>query len=261
MSEGQELVPADAALATEIAQIEHEIIDRNSGYWRSEERQSRYRQLLDARESGKAAPKADPRLAERLEIEKLIGDRNSAYWRGPGAERMQDRYRSLLAAEANETPAGEGWRTSPAQARPHLDPALVAEWEDRFAGNLRRAQDMAVKVVGGLSEPESQEAFKAVFDFLPRSIQTHVIRELARPEPGAVALATDQDMNLFRCVEGAGETLAVWGRDAPRKVAIALDKFIRIENSVTPVEKLALKSWWDRRTPRERQLVMFGLGS
>jgi hypothetical protein len=261
MSNGTELVPTEVDLAREIAEIETEIVDRNSGYWRSEERQSRFRELLDARATGKAPPKANPLVVERLEIEKLIGDRNSAYWQGPTAERMQARYRAILAAEADETPAGESWRTSPAQARLHLDPTLIEEWEDRFASNLRRAQDLAVRVVGGLSDPESQGAFKAAFDFLPRSIYTQVIRELARPEPGAVALATDQDMNLFRCVEGAAETLALWGRDAPRKVAIALDKFIRIENSVTPAEKLALKSWWDRRTPRERQLMMFALGS
>src|SRR5574340_294585 len=34
--------------------------------------------------------------SERANIEKLMGDRDSTYWKGPGAEKMQARYRELI---------------------------------------------------------------------------------------------------------------------------------------------------------------------
>jgi hypothetical protein len=98
---------------------------------------------------------------------------------------------------------------------------------------------------------------------------TTVAREFGQVVTGevgqAVLLVTvapeAEGPNGFEAVIEGAIPLDRAGEDAHRRVAIALDKFIRIENSLTSAEKLALKSWWDRRTPRERQLMMFALGS
>jgi len=257
MNEENQLVPTDE-LSTEISQIEKEIVDPASGYWRSPDRQARYGKLLEARQTGTPAPKADPRLSERLAIEKIMADpaRRQEYW---NSEAMQLRYRELLADSA--TPSGEEWRASPTQARAAIGPTLAEEWGERFAEKLRRVQDMAGLALGALDE-SGQTALKNAFDLLPRTIQENVFRELSRPEPGSVAPLSESDIAWFgQEKHGAGEILAVWGKSAPRKVAIALDRLERMEDGLTDPEKQNLKAWWDRRTPRERQMMLFTLGS
>jgi hypothetical protein len=154
----------------------------------------------------------------------------------------------------------ESWRKSPLDSLPLLEPSLVSEWGRNLPEHLRRAQNIAANVVGALTG-EAQTAFQSAFDSLPRQLQTHIFRELGAPEPKDVQLATDSDMALFRCVDGGTETIAFWGNEARWRVATALDRFIRIEKSVTPTGKQILESWWNSRSPREKQLCMYSLGS
>jgi hypothetical protein len=192
-----------------------------------------------------------------------MADPSSEYWTGPevdgGGTVLSRRYRELLAVESGElaNPAADGWRASPAAARQSLDPALVNEWGDQFDQRLRRAQDVAALAAGG---PEGMD-FQTTFAGLSKTTQGTFFREIALPAPGYVTPATEGDMATFLLTDGGEQTIKTWGADAPRKVGQALDKFVRIEKSLPEANRDELAYVWRNITPRERQLVMFALGS
>ena len=129
MSDEQPVPSTDLAISTELAEIESEVADRGSAYWRGVQapaKQARYLQLLKAKESGVEAPKHDPHADERLALEVLVANKGSKYWRGPEAEALQQRYLQILEGGTSPDPAaGDAWRASPAAARASLDPALI----------------------------------------------------------------------------------------------------------------------------------------
>jgi len=257
-----EIVPS-TEVATEIVALEGEIADHSSSYWRGPQavsKQSRYRDLLLARQNGTAAPRPDAKSQELLAIEALMAQPGSKYWRGPLAEAMQQRYRLLVGGEAPST--ADSWRTTPAVARQSLDPAVVAAWGegDHFEASLRRAQDVAANVVGSLDRDAATQ-LENVFNGLPDSLQTEIFREIGRPQPGVTKIAADADMETFRQTPGSAETIQLWGREAHRRVGIALDRLARIENSVTPEDRVRLKHFWNTSPARERQLMLWALGN
>jgi hypothetical protein len=257
-------------IASELATIKFEMRDPDSDYHRSPARRARYIELLDARESGKAPPAANSLQAEKFQILKLMADSGSTYWIGPEAEGggtvMQKRYREILAIESGEhgpTPAGDGWRKPAADARKALDPVLVADWDHggQFETRLRRAQDVAGMIVSSLDGRAAQMDFVSAFEGLSKPTQSAVLREIAMPESAHTVPATEADIALFQRIDGADQTMALWGKDAQRRVGIALDKIMRIEKSLTANQRDELAYWFWHQTPRERQLLAWALGN
>src|SRR5271156_5742128 len=94
----------------EIAVIEDRMRSDRAGYIRDEGMQSRYRDLLDARESGGAPAPAQSR-GRIAEIEAIMKNDRRAYFKN---EALQAEYRALLEA-AN--PGGDRAEERPAVAR------------------------------------------------------------------------------------------------------------------------------------------------
>jgi hypothetical protein len=264
-----DLVPAVDAISAEIAQLEGEIGDPRSAYWSRVQgpvRQARYRSLLEAKEGGTAPPAIDARSTELLEIEAKMA--SSEYWRGPkvdGETALSRRYRALLEGETDarsDPAAGEGWRASTAVAKQFMDPALVQEWGQDFDANLRKVQNVAARIVGRLGDREAQVQFTGVFDGLAAPVQSAIFRELARHDPGYVRPADDADLVVFElaCAGGGAAVIESWGSQARRRAGAALDRFQRVEKSLTGAALNQFAHFWKTSTPRERQLVLYSLG-
>jgi hypothetical protein len=256
------------SVGAEIAAIEETMRTDLRGYFKDENLQARHRELIDAQQSGVAPSRVDAKSRELREIEREMANRTGPYWRGAkdenGETALQRKYRDLIEQQTGERPdpaGGEGWRMSPAEARQSLDPDLVAEWGESFDANLRRAQDVGARVIGNLGDREAQNLFISAFDGLSAKTQAAIIRELARPEPGYVLEADSEVMEAFRQTPGGAQTIAIWGRSAPRRVGIAMDRFNRVLTSLSGAGTKEFDWWWSHSTPRERQLMLWALAT
>ena len=162
-----ERLPSDAAaVSAEIVELEGQMVDPRT-WFHDKAGQERYRQLVEAEDSGAAPPAKPSAIAQRIaEIETLMQDRLSDYWRGPRAETLQQEYRQLLdGEEAGGFPAEmvKSWAGS-----------LEVSEEDML-GAFERAGEIA-EAVGNTSDLDS--AFVGLSD----SLQKSCWQALAQPE-------------------------------------------------------------------------------
>jgi hypothetical protein len=86
-----------AARDARLQEIESQMGDRSSAYWRGPKASDMQAEYL-ALQRGEAPPAGDPNvmiLVRLAELEKLMGNRGSKYWRGSEAEALQAEYREL----------------------------------------------------------------------------------------------------------------------------------------------------------------------
>ena len=144
----------------EIAEIESAMQTDNGEYWHSPQMQERYRDLLDARDSGAATPPGNANLTRRAEIEKSMASagNSSEYWHSP---EMQAEYMKLLDTPP---PAHEGGRddaTSPeiAETQERVNTAFqgidTTDLDASFMGMSDAAQSWAGRV---LQDPSTRIA-------------------------------------------------------------------------------------------------------
>jgi hypothetical protein len=129
-----EVAPIDA----ELAAIQGEMREPGSACWRHPGRQSRYGQLLEAKQSGAPTP-AGPaaEVREKADLKRQMADRGSAYSKSPD---RQARYAELVEAEAARAEA-----VAPAEAA-ELPIMRLAEWQK--AGHDQAHYPTYLKVTG-----------------------------------------------------------------------------------------------------------------
>ena len=103
-------------LDSEIAELEASMAEDIDGYFKDEAAQARYAALIEARETGSAAPVSDRNAARRAELEDMMRQsaNTSPYWH---SEELQREYAALLEAPPSafdavgEVDRGTGERT------------------------------------------------------------------------------------------------------------------------------------------------------
>lgn len=177
------------AVQSEIAVIQDRMRTDNAGYLRDEAAQARYRDLVETRDSGGAAPAAPSRDSARLaELKALMRDQRSSYWQGSQAKHLQAEYRALLPSQDvgtdRRTAAVVAFRPA-APSKPAADAkhgmialsaeasvaalnsephgrALVASWGKDAVANAGAAIRHAVGILNSMSRDGAAEVVRAV---------------------------------------------------------------------------------------------------
>lgn len=269
-------------IATELAQLEAEMRQPGSAYWREPERQERYRSLIEARAAGERnAPAVDSAAAEKRAIREMMRDHRSAYWRGPRAEELQARYHQLLGAEepvvAGEDDAALPFDSEPPAWRDTFDD-LVADLgypEDMairdaadaaaWRGEIERAESNAGAIVGALAADggdAGDRLIDAFDDGLTPGAKAAALSALAKFEPGWVPAATAGEMAAFRADASCGgrQLVTHWANEAPRRLGAAMHVFNEARDLMADPDRRAFDGWWRERTPRQRQIILWQLG-
>lgn len=255
-------------LDSEISTLEAEMADTKGrepgGYWNDEGKQARYRQLLEAKESGGAVPTVDAKAKRRGELETLMGDQHSSYWKGAEAEKLQGEYRNLLDGKESGMPA-EAVTITDAD----VDVAIKnvagmgevgAEWANELGrgnarGSLEHGEDVRRSVFAEMGEAAAEVA--QAFDGLPDNVRASVHREFATAYVPRLPPADRDDLEQF-AQSSAGKILVKeWGGDAARRLAVALYRWDRLTFRLNDDDFDALDDFFRKRLrPQERAAVM-----
>lgn len=267
------------ALSTEIAAVEQQV--GTPSYWADQGLQSRYRGLLDARDTGAAVPAKPGPAAQRIaEIEKLMRDPRGGYWRGPNAAALQAEYRALLEGDAADASAGGAevsgpadravvaaetgdWRATPAQARGQLPAGVVSEWDHggAFDQRLARAQQAAASIAGAIGDTGQALHFFESFAALPDGARAAVLTEAAIGAPTFIEPAGEDELAFFRSIEGGRELLDTWGRDAPRNAARTARAFENMRARMADEDWKAFVGWFRDLTTMGRMAFLWKAGT
>jgi hypothetical protein len=279
-------------IGTELAELESEMGQAGSRYWREPEWQARYYQLVKSRLAHTSAPAQPSALSvERREIERMMGNASSPYWRGPRADELQQRYRDLLTGEARHAATEQRWQDW--AAKPEAQPGDVAggadadawrgdlddmaaalgdpeEWrgldpdqKEGLTAELHRAQDGGAAILVALGNEDAAEDLAANFEELPAGAMAAALAALAKFEPGYSQNADTGELAAFRADQSCGgrELVAHWGSAAPRRLGIAMTSFNEARGLMGDADRAAFDDWWRATiTPRERQLILWRLG-
>lgn len=215
MTDDTNNLPVPAAgdgIAAEKGDIEALMADNKSKYWTDPAMQQRYRDLLDAEDSGGKPPAPSAVDGEIANIEALMADSRSEYWIGPKAERLQARYRQLL-----ETRDGQG----PAETVANAQAMGLTEADAAVAASVAEGIEAALPsgAIDGINTAIGQ---------LPGGVRGAIVTEFAAPLP-AVANATPAVIEAFGGTEAGALALSSWGQDAPRKVAQVQGRWRRLQ--------------------------------
>ena len=243
----------------EIAVIEGRMQTDRAGYIRDEGMQRRYRDLLSAREAGAPAAlpaKSGGRIAE---IEAVMKADRARYFRD---EALQREYHDLLAA-AHPEPASEDRSPAPARAREAVPAVSSAEARAILGDHQPEALERAGGKVGAVFahlDPATARDLQLSVAGMTDACQAAIVNELARPESGYVKAATPGEIDAFKLLPGGRELAAFWGTSAPRRIAVVLEAYGRIRNSLSAADRPQFLRAWHGATGRERQLFLLALG-
>ncbi len=218
--------------------------DTRGDYYRDTDKQARYRDLLEAKESGAQAPALPSAVdAEIADIERKMQDGQGEYWHSP---EMQARYRQLVEIrEGADEPDGFD---APAVSEIARNFGLPAE-----AAAISRATAAAIE--GDLTAEARQEVNAAVLG-LPDTCRAAVVREFGQ-SVGQWEPASAEDVAQF-AETGAGKILAGEWRDAaPRHLGIALGRWDRLTADLSDDDFDKLDDFYrNRLTADERAAVL-----
>jgi hypothetical protein len=278
-----ELVPS-GDVASEIATVERTMREAPQDYWRDSGMQTRYRDLIEARDTGVKPPDKPSAVdAEIASIEKLMRTDRREYERSGAA----DRYLALLRAREgqDEAPAPtDDWRrsseearrdrltmlrqreaeapaTDPDEARRNLSPALVAQLEKSpggFEHGLQRLQDGLASVL--MHIPEGQERVQAIehFELLPLGAQDAALVELSRGRPFAPP-ASAAKLAEFRTLPVGDTLIAAWGGAASRRIGTVIARLDRARAGMSVSDRDAFDRYLDFAPPREMIAILWNL--
>lgn len=188
------MTDATADAGTELARIEHVMVEDNRAYWKDEPMQRRYAELLQAEENGAPSPPA-PASNRMNEIERMMADTKGPYWSGPRAEQLQDEYGRLLrgvTAPAANAAHGQDFETA-------RDVLAAKGFTGRLSdADLSHGERQRVEILSGMGATASDVV--DAFNGLPDKIQALIYAEMATKD------GTPIERRLARMVSRLSET-------------------------------------------------------
>jgi len=220
------------AVSTEIATLQEGMKDRNSAYWQDGgASQARYRELIESRETGKAAPVVDHTAMRRSEIEAAM--RDGSYWRTPA---MQAEYRALLEGKGN-IPNGniaERNETDGDDFADHALPALAKAWAEEPGGEYRlpRVEAVTSALLSVLPADQRAEA-ESTYLGLPAEVRQSIASIISLPA-ATLAKVTDEEAEAWADTE-VGEILSPrWRHQSARNLAKVRTFVDQVRKGLTP---------------------------
>lgn len=181
---------------SEIESIESEMKDasNDSDYWHDEQKQERYRQLVDADGKSSVPVESD----RKRELEKLMEDGSSEYWRGDKAQALQDEYLRLLDGITLGQPMiAPEWGLSEAES----------ETSSRTLGNIESALGVVADEIGDAAA------------VLSDGVRGAILREFGQEATTPVSV-TEEEVREFFDTDHGRILASEWGRDSAKVGAI-----------------------------------------
>ena len=242
---------APDAIHAEIATIETQMRDDPASYYRDEQTQARYRDLITARESGSALPPVA--VDEKAEIERMMRDDPRRYY---GSEAIQARYRALIDQEEE---LGANRRSDERKDAPLVwladnNAVMAAGWNPAtYAAGMRGLADVMFAC------PESERSGLAeCFDALAPTVRGAIIAQMAASPPWETP-ATDADLDRFATTPEGAELRRQWGYDAPSRLSRARARAEQILASVDDAG--AILDWFNGLTSNQARAVIATLAN
>ena len=265
------LVPTDA-ISVELEQIQGEMADRNSGYWKSPARQQRFRELTEARQGGTPPPvhaevlPAGSKIARLQELETMMKDRYGPYWHSPA---LQDEYLRLVAGEIRTshafTPPADAPRLSDAERSTALsNVAALGDAGARWAAEMSRSGDLSLLEFGDVVRQQivadlgpSGAEVGAAFDGLSDAVRVSFYREIGNAYAPRQPPASRADTDQFAATDAGRILKQQWGQDVPRKLATVLYRWDRFAKNLSAAEFSEIDDFYrNRLRPHEKAAIL-----
>lgn len=236
-----DLPAASPAIEAESSELEGLMRTSPAEYNR---REGRYRELLEARETGGVVSRPAAAAKERAEIERVMLENPRRYY---GDEELQARYRALLGDDAPTE--------RQAEMREPGDPLLVklpSEWAKEGGdpadhGNYSLAVAAANDMLNGAGADAA--ALETSFEALPGRIHAICLSEMVNRQPVAVEPFTDDEKEeVIREGRIAG-LLREWGADAPAKLGKVRARLWRAIDQMDDQEAVRFMTWFGGLPP------------
>lgn len=235
-------------IGTEIAAIETRMLVDRAGYFADPGAQTRYRELVEARETGgkPAARSAD----ERAEIERVMRTDRGRYF---GDQAMQERYRAILGGDPVADDAA-------ALAEGLEPPMTVDEWA--AVGMPRSSYEGYVAIAEAanavLGEIEERGIVAESFHRLPQAVQEAGFKALVAPVAASPVPAADLAAFARVCPDVAAD----WSDDGAAMLGRARARLWAALDGLSDREAVVALRWLDRLSaPAQSALIRhFGKG-
>ncbi|HQS14402.1 hypothetical protein [Reyranella sp.] len=225
------------AVESEIATIEEALSTTPAKYWGDADMQSRFLDLLTARETGRPPAPVPAAWKERKRLQALMADENSEYWKGPKAAENQAYYLRLLGA--SEEPGlvlGLNYTANP-DAPP-------------------KAVESAAEIMRALSVWDQASLVEA-FDFaLPEAVQRAAITELAAGPPRVAPVASAADLERFQTDEDNAALARAWGARAAACLGTYRARLRRILGGLSASDRRQAIHWLNSAPPKEYAAIV-----
>ncbi|MGR3562955.1 MAG: hypothetical protein ACU0FH_16790 [Heliomarina sp.] len=226
-------------IAAEIAQINDVMRTDRGRYDADPAMQSRLTDLYQAQQTASSPPRA--RQNEKAQIEQIMRTDRKRYDRD---QEMQARYLSLLTSQ---DPAGLQTHSGDSYSVDLIPMPTLSDWTKQgnpaadytnHAKAIRETND----IITGMDEADRAE-FDRSFSLLPRPVQSAALSALLDTRTAPVWPLAETAMSELGQVPAYAALISEWGHEAPRKLAVAQERLLRVVDRLSDGDTHAVFEW------------------